>query len=162
MRPRADKPARDASAFDEERSSSIGYLIRSASKHILAQLQQRLEPHDVTLGQYFVLRELWENEGITQRELSARIGVQEPGTVAAIDAMEKRDLVLRVRSKQDRRKIHVYLTARGRGLRHQLLGYARDVIDEAMADFSREEVETLRSLLQRLKARLEARSEETE
>lgn len=162
MRPGPDKPPPDARAFDADPRSSIGYLIRSTSRYILAQLQQRLEPHDVTLGQYFVLRELWENEGITQRELSTRIGVQEPGTVAAIDAMEKRDLVVRVRSKQDRRKIHVYLTARGRGLRHALLDYARDVIDGAMIDFSREEVETLRSLLQRLKVRLEARLEETE
>jgi MarR family transcriptional regulator, organic hydroperoxide resistance regulator len=162
VRPPSDNSAQDAKAFDVDPTSSIGYLIRSTSRHILAQLQQRLEPHDVTLGQYFVLRELWENEGITQRELSTRIGVQEPGTVAAIDAMEKRDLVVRVRSKQDRRKIHVYLTARGRGLRHRLLGYSRGVIEDAMADFSRDEIETLRSLLQRLKVRLEARSEETE
>lgn len=153
--------APSSAAFDADPAASIGYLIRSASRLILAQLAVRLEPHDVTLGQYFVLRELWEHEGITQRELSARIGVQEPGTVAAIDAMEKRDLVVRVRSKQDRRKVHVYVTARGRSLRDPLLGYARDVIDGATADFRDDEVETLRVLLQRLKEQLEVRTEET-
>ncbi len=148
-------PLDSASAFAEEPHASIGYLIRSASRLILARLQALLEPYDVTLGQYFVLRELWQNEGITQRELSVSINVQEPGTVATIDAMEKRDLVVRVRSKHDRRKIHVYLTARGRGLRPDLLGHARAVIDGATDDFSDVERAQLRALLQRLKARLE-------
>jgi len=152
----------DVTAFDIDPARSIGYLIRSTSRQILAQLQARLEPHDVTLGGYFILRELWENEGITQRELSTRIGVQEPATVAAIDAMEKRDLVVRVRSKQDRRKIHVYLTSRGRGLRSELLAQARGVIDGATADFPREDVTTLRRLLQKLQLGLHSPVESAE
>lgn len=142
-------------AFDVDTTRSVGYLIRATSRLILAKLQAMLEPHDVTLGQYFILRELWQNEGLTQRELSARVSIQEPSTVAALDAMEKRDLVLRVRSKQDRRKTHVYLTARGRGLRGELLEHAAAIINGATADFAPGEVETLRRLLQQLKDRLE-------
>lgn len=146
------------SAFDAAPENSIGYLIRDSSRLILARLQERIEPHGVTLGQYFVLRELWQNEGSTQRELSARIGIAEPSAVAVLDAMEKRDLVVRVRSKQDRRKTHVYLTARGRGLRDEFLGYAAAVINGATAAFSTDEIETLRSLLRKLKARLDERA----
>ncbi len=142
-------------AFDVDTTRSVGYLIRATSRLILAKLQAMLEPHDVTLGQYFILRELWQNEGLTQRELSGRVSIQEPSTVAALDAMEKRDLVLRVRSKQDRRKTHVYLTARGRGLRGELLEHAAAIINGATADFAPGEVETLRRLLQQLKDRLE-------
>ncbi len=148
------------SAFAIDTASSIGYLIRIASRRILAQLQLRLEPYGVTLGQYFVLRELWQREGLTQRELSERIDVQEPGTVAAIDAMEKRDLVVRVRSTNDRRKINVYLTARGRGLRDDLLDHARVVIDDATDDFSDGERAVLRDLLQRITHRLAPQSPE--
>lgn len=144
-----------AAAFDVDPARSVGYLIRASSRLILAKLQALLEPHGITLGQYFILRELWENEGITQRELSARVSIQEPSTVAAVDALEKRDLVTRVRSKSDRRKIHIYLTARGRGLRGELLGYAAQIINGATDDFSPAEVETLRTLLQRLKANLD-------
>jgi DNA-binding MarR family transcriptional regulator len=143
------------SAFDADRTRSIGYLIRETNRLVLAQLQVLLAPHDVTLGQYFVLRELWQHEGLTQRELSERIAIQEQSTVATIDAMEKRDLVVRVRSTQDRRKIHIHLTERGRGLRKQLLGYAARVINAATSDFEPDEVDTLRSLLRKLKVRLE-------
>jgi MarR family transcriptional regulator, organic hydroperoxide resistance regulator len=152
-RKRAKGAAREP-AFDVAPERSIGYLIRATSRMILAKLQASLEPHGVTLGQYFVLRELWENEGITQRELSARVGIAEPSLVAALDALERGDVVTRIRSKQDRRKIHVYLTAHGRGLRTPLLGHAAEIIDGATADFSAAETQTLRALLQRLKANL--------
>lgn len=142
-------------AFSVEPAKSIGYLIRDTSRLILARLQARLEPHGVTLGQYFILRELWQNEGQSQRELSAHISIAEPSTVAAIDAMEKRDLVVRVRSQHDRRKVHIHLTARGRNLRTELLAHAAEIINDGTADFSAEELETLRRLLLALKARLE-------
>ncbi|HEV3086288.1 MAG TPA: MarR family transcriptional regulator [Candidatus Elarobacter sp.] len=142
-------------AFDADPSRSIGYLIRETSRLILAKLQALLAPHDVTLGQYFVLRELWQHEGLTQRELSERIAIQEQSTVATIDAMEKRDLVVRVRSTEDRRKIHIYLTQRGRGLRKKLLGYAAKVINGATEAFDAAELESLRALLRKLKANLE-------
>ena len=150
-------PARP-SAFDADPSRSIGYLIRETNRLVLARLQTLLAPHDVTLGQYFVLRELWQHEGLTQRELSDRIAIQEQSTVATIDAMEKRDLVVRIRSTQDRRKIHIHLTERGRGLREQLLDYAAHVINGATTDFKADDVENLRTLLRRLKANLESAS----
>ena len=118
-------------------------------------MQALLAPHDVTLGQYFVLRELWQQEGLTQRELSERIAIQEQSTVATIDAMERRDLVVRVRSTSDRRKIHIHLTERGRGLQRELLGYAAHVINGATSDFEPIEVESLRTLLRKLKASLQ-------
>jgi MarR family transcriptional regulator, organic hydroperoxide resistance regulator len=147
---RAQRPV----AFDTDPARSIGYLIRETSRLILTRLQVLLAPHDVTLGQYFVLRELWQREGLTQRELSKRIAIQEQSTVATIDAMEKRDLVVRVRSTKDRRKIHIHLTARGRGLRKRLLGYAARVINGATDDFDENELESLRTLLQKLRANL--------
>jgi MarR family transcriptional regulator, organic hydroperoxide resistance regulator len=142
-------------AFDADPERSIGYLIRETSRLILARLNVLLAPHEVTLGQYFVLRELWRHEGLTQRELSERIAIQEQSTVATIDAMEKRDLVVRVRSTSDRRKIHIHLTERGRGLRDQLLGHAAHVIDGATNDFTAAELESLRSLLRKLRENLE-------
>jgi MarR family transcriptional regulator, organic hydroperoxide resistance regulator len=149
------RSATSPTAFDPDPSQSIGYLIRETTRLVLARLQVALAPHDVTLGQYFVLRELWQHEGLTQRELSDRIAIQEQSTVATIDAMEKRDLVVRVRSTQDRRKIHIHLTERGRSLREQLLGYAATVINGATADFEPAELETLRALLRHLRSNLQ-------
>ncbi len=143
-----------AAGFHLKRGLSVGYLLRDSSRLLLRVLQVKLEQHEVTLGQYFLLRELWEEEGMTQRELSTRVKIMEPSTVAALDAMEKRDLVVRVRSKLDRRKIHVYLTARGRGLRDELLGYAEEVNQLALRGIPGAQVTELRATLRAIKSNL--------
>nr|WP_245613173.1 MarR family transcriptional regulator [Skermanella stibiiresistens] len=83
------------------------------------------------MGQWFFLRALWDEDGLTQRELSQRVGMMEPTTVTALNSMERRGLVERVRNPHDRRKVNIYLTPKGRGLRDVLLPCAAEVSDLA-------------------------------
>lgn len=140
--------------FDPDTANSIGYLLRDTSRRILSRLTALLEPHAVSLPQYFVLRELWNRDALTQRELADRVGVLEPTMVSTIDGLARAQLVVRDRSTIDRRKTHVRLTERGVALRTTLLGYAADVLEEALGGLSDAEVSTLRALLQRVKANL--------
>jgi DNA-binding MarR family transcriptional regulator len=141
--------------FDSATDNSIGYLLRDNSRLILSALAARLEALGITLPQYFVLRELWREEGLTQRQLANRVGVLEPTMVTTLDALERAGTILRVRSTTDRRKMHVQLSGAGRTLRDELHGYAGDVLDRALAGISDDEVVTLRGILQRMKKNLE-------
>lgn len=138
--------------FDRDTNNSIGYLLRDTARRILSDLTARLEPHGITLPQYYVLRELWQEEGLTQREIANRVGVLEPTMVATIDALERAGMIVRQRSTTDRRKTHVKLTAAGRRLRDTLHGYAAGVLEHALTGISDAEVAELRRLLQRVKA----------
>jgi DNA-binding MarR family transcriptional regulator len=138
--------------FDANTDNSIGYLLRDTARRILNNLTERLEPHGITLPQYFVLRELWQEEGLMQRELANRVGVLEPTMVTTLDALERSGLILRVRSTTDRRKTHVQLTPEGRTMRDTAQGYASDVLETALAGMSDEEIGILRGLLQRVKS----------
>src|SRR5262245_43915778 len=89
---------------------SVGYQIRMTHRMLQRHLQARIEPHGVTLGMWYFLRALWEEDGLTQSELSRRIGTMEPTTLTAIQTMQRNGLVKRVRSKEDRRKLQIYLT----------------------------------------------------
>jgi len=140
--------------FDANTDNSIGYLLRDSARRILDDLTARLETHGITLPQYFVLRELWQEEGLMQRELANRVGVLEPTMVTTLDALERLGLILRVRSTVDRRKTHVQLTAEGRKMRAILHGYAADVLDRALAGISNDEIAELRRLLQLIKGNL--------
>ena len=64
---------------------------------------------------------LWITDGLSQRELSARVGMMEPTTVIALRSMEKSGLIRRVRGDDDRRKVLVFLTAKAKRLRGELL-----------------------------------------
>ena len=96
-------------------------LLRDAHRTVARALSNKIAPHGVSIGQWHFLRALWEEDGMTQRELSHRVGMMEPTTVTALNGMERRGLVKRVRNPRDRRKLNVYLTETGRGLKAQLL-----------------------------------------
>jgi DNA-binding MarR family transcriptional regulator len=140
--------------FDADTNNSIGYLLRDTARRILSDLTLRLEPHGLTLPQYYVLRELWQEEGLTQREIANRVGVLEPTMVATLDALERLALIERVRSTTDRRKTHVQLTPAGRTMRDTLQGYAADVLEAALTGISDNEIGVLRRTLQRIKGNL--------
>jgi DNA-binding MarR family transcriptional regulator len=143
--------ARGGRGFDVNTDNSIGYLLRDTARRILSDLTTRLEPHGITLPQYFVLRELWQEEGLVQRELANRVGVLEPTMVTTLDALERLNLIVRVRSTTDRRKTHVRLTPEGRTMRDTLQGYAADVLEHALQGIANEDIAVLRSILQRVK-----------
>lgn len=128
-------------------ATSVGYQLRMAHRATQRYLQERIEPHGVTLGMWYFLRVLWQEDGLTQRELSRRIGTMEPTTLSAIASMEKSGLVVRERDAVDRRKLHVRLTPKGRSLKAQLLPLAVGVVEKATEGFSVEDRERFLSYL---------------
>lgn len=121
-------------------SESVGYQIRTTHRLLQRFLQLKIEPYGVTLGMWYFLRALWTEDGLTQRELSRRVGTMEPTTLSAILAMEKRGYVRRTRNKKDRRKLHVYLTAKGRRIKDDLIPLAKEVVATAVQGLSAREV----------------------
>ncbi|WP_158045837.1 MarR family winged helix-turn-helix transcriptional regulator [Skermanella pratensis] len=111
--------------------NSVGYVVRDVHRAFSRSLQAKIAAHGVSMGQWFFLRALWDEDGLTQRELSQRVGMMEPTTVTALNSMERRGLVERVRNPHDRRKVNIYLTPKGRGLRDVLLPCAADVSEQA-------------------------------
>ena len=137
-------------------SRSVGYLVRQTHRAFTRALQARIAPHGVSIGMWFFLRALWQEDGISQRELSQRVGMMEPTTASALANMERSGLVRRVRNRSDRRIVNVFLTERGRALRRELLPLAAAVNDEALRGIAANDVAQLRALLGRVQARLDA------
>lgn len=134
---------------------SVGYQIRLTHRLIQRALQARIERHGVTLGMWYYLRVLWDDDGLTQRELSRRIGTMEPTTLSAIAAMEQEGLVRRERNAADRRKINIFLTEKGRDLETLLLPAGIDVVELATRAFSAREIDTLLGMLHAMQHELQ-------
>ena len=100
---------------------SLGYLVNYLAK-LFTQLQTAyLAPHGVYPGQGAVLLYLWVQDGLTQRELSRQVAIEEGSMVRAIDRLERDGLVRRVRNEHDRRQINIFLTDKGLALRDQFV-----------------------------------------
>ncbi|WP_334162519.1 MarR family winged helix-turn-helix transcriptional regulator [Phenylobacterium sp.] len=137
-----------AADFYADPNNSIGYLSRIAFRSFSRALERRTLPHGVTAGQWRFLRVLWREDGLTQRELSRRVGMREPTTVTALKSLEKSGFVRRRQSEDDRRKIHVFLTPAAKKLQAVLAPCVAEVNGIALRGLSPDEVATLRRLLQ--------------
>ena len=126
---------------------SVGYQIRETHRVVQRALQARIEKEGVSLGMWYFLRVLWEEDGITQRELSRRVGTMEPTTQSALQAMETAGFLRRVRNADDKRKLSIHLTPKGRALKLKLLPAGIEVVELATAGMSARETELLLGLL---------------
>jgi DNA-binding MarR family transcriptional regulator len=136
--------------FYADPNNSLGYLSRIAFRSFSRALEKRTLPHGVTAGQWRFLRVLWREDGLTQRELSRRVGMREPTTVTALKSLEKSGFVRRRQSEEDRRKTHVYLTLKAKKLQAVLAPCVAEVNEIAAHGLTPEEVATLRRLLQQV------------
>ncbi|HUN45084.1 MAG TPA: MarR family winged helix-turn-helix transcriptional regulator [Stellaceae bacterium] len=151
-----DAPAAEAAEELLPPATSVGYLVRQTHRAFMRSLQARIAPHGVSVGMWYFLRVLWEEDGLSQRELSQRVGMMEPTTASALNTMERKGFVRRLRNRADRRIVNVFLTERGRQLREQLLPLAAEVNRVALRDVTGEELARLRAILRKLGVGLEA------
>lgn len=128
---------------------SIGYLTRINFRAFSRALEKLTSAHGVSAGQWRFLRVLWDEDGITQRELAERTGTTEATTVRSVNGLLKSGLILRRREKDDRRKMKITLSAKGRRLRGELLPMVSEVNERALKGISRKDVETTRKVLLR-------------
>jgi MarR family transcriptional regulator, organic hydroperoxide resistance regulator len=106
-------------------------LLREADMAFNRYLRLELAAHQVTFGQFQHLRNLWVENGLTQAELSRRVGVEMASSTAILDSLEAEGLITRLRNATDRRKINVFLTPAGAALEKPLMACAADANKQA-------------------------------
>jgi DNA-binding MarR family transcriptional regulator len=125
----------------------FAHLVKHAARGLARALQMRLAEHSVSYGHWTFLRILWETEGLTQRELSARAGVMEPTTFSALKAMAERGYITRRRHPRSHKEIQIYLTPAGRVLKRKLVPLAVAVNDVALRAVAAADAEATRRTL---------------
>ena len=120
--------------------TGIGMLLRDADSAFNRYLTAQLAAHGVTFSQFQHLRNLWVEDGLTQAELSRRIGIEMASSTTVLDSLEAEKLVTRVRNAADRRKINVFLTSAGAALEVPLMICALDANKRASKGLSKAEV----------------------
>ena len=133
---------------------SLGYLFRDTYRRFSRELLTRIEPHGVGLGQWYFLRVLWEEDGLSQRELSARTGMGDNTTVIAVRSLEALGAIRRTTDPADARRRLVYLTAKGKRLKNRLLPLAEEVNAMAAAGLDNHELAELSRLIHAVQSAL--------
>ncbi len=125
----------------------MAHLVKDATRALVRSLQMRLAEHEVSFGHWTYLRILWESDGLTQSELSREAGVMEPTTFTALKAMESRGYIVRRHLAGNRRKVHIFLTAKGRALKRSLVPLAEAVNHVAVRGIASSDIAATRRTL---------------
>jgi DNA-binding MarR family transcriptional regulator len=135
---------------------SVGFVVREVWRLFARCLRPRIAREGVSIGMWFVLRMLWDEDGMTQRELGERVGINGPTMVTALNSMERAGLVKRVHNQADRRKINVFLTERGRKMKSKLWPMAAEVLALGVSGLSRRDIALLNKTLAQIRTNLES------
>ena len=105
---------------------------------------------EITIEQWSILYHLWKEDGLSQQELCTRTFRDKASITRLIDNIEKLGLVERIASKDDRRVNLVYLTDAAKPLQEATYHLANQTMNEALQGISKEEIEIVKSVFQRV------------
>ena len=110
---------------------NIGYLIMNLSKQLKYQLREQLQEIQLTPQQWAVLQQLAHAHRATAVEVGHRLGMDKPTISGILVRMEKKALITKTRSQEDRRRVQLALTDKGK----ELFVSAKAISDEVLTDF---------------------------
>lgn len=114
-----------------------------------------LEPHGLTFPQYNVLRILrGAGEPLPTMEISERMIEATPGITRLVDGLEKKGLLARERSAEDRRQVLCRLTPAGHDLLSNLDGPIDALDARSLSMLSEEEQRDLTALMSKIRSEL--------
>jgi DNA-binding MarR family transcriptional regulator len=99
-----------------EKNESAGYLINHLARIFAQALAREIKPLGLAPGQFMVLLELWREDSLTQRDLVARLDVEQATLANTLSRMERDGLVRRAPHPSDGRAQVIRLTGRARHL----------------------------------------------
>jgi len=133
-------------SFDKTRSA--GYLINHLARIFAQALARELRPMGLAPGQFMVLIEVWREDGLAQRDLVARLDVEQATLANTLARMERDGLVTRTPHPTDGRAQSIRATDRARRLEAPATAAADGVNRRLLATLPERDRELLVSAMQ--------------
>ncbi len=129
---------------------SLGYLIKRTTAMLSNAVEQELAPFDITHPQFSLLMILAERKCSTAADIARETCGDTGAMTRMLDRLEAKDIIRRMRSSEDRRVINIELTDTGKLVVERLPVVAINVMNRYLKDFSKDELEIMKTLLRRL------------
>ena len=133
-----------------EPRNCVGRLLAQVKMSISEVLDEELAPLGITAAQFVVMVMLAEADSGSASGLCKSASYDQGAMTRMIDRLERKGLVRRVRSPEDRRRVNLELTAEGRAAYPKLIAIAANVNNRFLHGFSQYEVRQLESLLRQM------------
>ncbi len=101
--------------------NQVCFPLYSASNAVIRAYRPLLDKLDLTYSQYLVMMVLWESDGVSVKDVGARLYLDSGTLTPLLKRLEGKGLVERGRSEQDERVRVLKLTTAGVSLKSQAL-----------------------------------------
>jgi DNA-binding MarR family transcriptional regulator len=129
-------------------------LFTHAAKLLREAADDAMSPYGVRVGQHIVLRELWEEDGLTPGEVARRIGAATPTVVNTATRMEEAGLITRRPDPADARLVRLYLAQGGLAARQPVRAARAALERDVTSALTAGELDALRAALAKIITRL--------
>lgn len=123
-------------SYDE----SIGRLTNITNKNLLHFLNKNLEKFNITTEQWTVLFNLSNQNKISQKSLANITNKDQPTLTRILDILERKDLIERHPSKEDRRSFLLHITENGLILKENILPFIENLFRDILKGVSPEDL----------------------
>ena len=105
---------------------------------------------DISMDQWIVLGPIWENDGVSHKEISEYCLKDKTSVTKIIDTLEKKNLVVRVSDQLDHRVKRVVLSNMGKKLFLRAIPIMELTRDQIREGITEQDIESLRSVLTKI------------
>jgi MarR family transcriptional regulator, organic hydroperoxide resistance regulator len=138
----------------DDRGRTVPWMARTVHRLYDAQAQKILDRESIAIAYWYYLRVLVERGELNQLELSKRVGIASTTAVPAIDHLEKRGLVQRIRDTKDRRKYYIRLKDEGRRLVDEMLPDLVNMISTSLEGITQKDMRIFWKVMHQIETNL--------
>ena len=109
-----------------------GFIINKTALAMKNELEKNLKDFDLTAVQFAILKTLWEQDGLNQKEISNRTFKTTAEITHLIDKLVSKGFVVRETNEQDKREYKIKLTLKGLQLEQTAMNGARNALTKAL------------------------------
>lgn len=131
-----------------ERLSTIVYRV---NKLLKLQIQNSLRDFDITTDQWIVLGRVYHGSGqYNQKQLAEMCFKERAAITRMLDILQRKELLERRNSVEDRREFLIYITDKGNALYRETLGSVAKAEDRVSSILDAQELEEAIRLMKKL------------
>ena len=100
--------------------NQVCFPLYAAARRVVSMYTPYLKPLGLTYTQYITFMVLWEKDGLSVSEICSRLQLDSGTVTPLLKKMEAEGWVERRRSKNDERRVDIYLTDAGRAMKKKV------------------------------------------
>ena len=125
----------------------IIFLLAKAYQKAHGHFKKRLHEFGLTPIQHLILETLWEEEGLSAREIGQKLTLDGATLSGVLDRLAESGWIIKETDQNDKRYLRIFLSKQARGFRPRLVAEREEANEEILGNLTLEEKILLKRLL---------------